>query len=148
MHATRQLAFEDLDALVALYEHLHASDAPLPSRRDVEDTWKKLCQSADHLYLGVDVGGLLVASCAVAIVPNLTRGARPYGLIENVVTHADHRRRGLGRAVVAEALDRCWSRRCYKVMLMSGTGRPQIHAFYEALGFDPDAKHAFIARPA
>lgn len=101
MSAARQLGHGDLDALLALYEHLHRADEPLPERRRVEATWQKLCDSPDHLYLGVEVDALLVASCAVAFVPNLTRGARPYAVIENVVTHGDHRRRGLGSLVLA-----------------------------------------------
>jgi len=148
MNSARELASADLDALLSLYEHLHATDAPLPARADLDSIWRKLCESEDHLYYGVDADGLLAASCTVTIVPNLTRGARPYGVIENVVTHSDHRRRGLGRIVVTRALDAAWRRGCYKVMLMSGMGRREIHSFYEALGFDRDAKQAFVARPA
>ena len=147
MHTVRELLYHDLDPLLSLYEHLHSSDVKLPSRREIEDIWRRLCESPDHLYFGVDLEAKLVASCTVTIVPNLTRGARPYGLIENVVTHADHRRIGLGRAVVSRALEKSWARRCYKVMLMSGAGRQSIHSFYEALGFDPDAKQAFLVWP-
>jgi hypothetical protein len=49
--------------------------------------------------------------------------------------------------VISRALDESWHRLCYKVMLLSGAGRPEVHAFYESLGFDRDAKQAFIARP-
>ena len=147
MYSARDLEYDDLDRLISLYEHLHASDDPLPSRLEVEGIWKRLCESPGHLYFGVDLEGQLVASCTVTIIPNLTRGARSYGLIENVVTHADYRRLGLGRAVVSRALEQAWSRGCYKVMLMSGAARQSIHSFYEALGFDRDAKQAFVMRP-
>lgn len=146
MSTVRELIHGDLDALLSLYQHLHSSDDPLPARSELEATWQKLCDSPDHIHLGVDADGLLVASCTVTIVPNLTRGARPYGVIENVVTHADYRRRGFGRLVVSRALDESWDRRCYKVMLMSGKERREVHAFYEALGFDRDAKQAFVVR--
>jgi hypothetical protein len=43
-------------------------------------------------------------------------------------------------------VERYRTSRCYKVMLMPGAGRHEIHACYEALGFDRDAKQAFIVR--
>jgi GNAT superfamily N-acetyltransferase len=81
------------------------------------------------------------------IIPNLTRAARPYALIENVVTHAAYRRRGLGRSVMQAALDRCWSAGCYKVMLLSEMQRREVHRFYEELGFDRSSKQGFLIRP-
>lgn len=133
--------------MLDLYRHMHASDAPLPERPQVEQIWREICDDARYLYLGIDRDQQLVASCTVSIIPNLTRGARPYGVIENVVTHADVRRKGLAHTVVAAALDRCWARNCYKAMLLSGTGRDAAHALYEGLGFDATAKQAFVAYP-
>jgi GNAT superfamily N-acetyltransferase len=94
----------------------------------------------------VDVGGLLVSSCTLAIIPNLSRGARPYGVIENVVTHVTHRRTGLGRAVLHAALDRAWSAGCYKVMLATGSRKETTLSFYEAAGFQRGGKAYFEVR--
>jgi GNAT superfamily N-acetyltransferase len=79
-------------------------------------------------------------------VPNLTRGARPYAVIENVVTHPDLRRTGLGSSVLQELLSRCWEAGCYKVMLLSAAERGAAHEFYERNGFDKHAKQGFIIR--
>jgi GNAT superfamily N-acetyltransferase len=142
----RELSEADLDALLSLYRHLHAEDDPLPPRPEVEALWARLCASPDHLYRGGFGGGELLASCCAAIVPNLTRGARPYAVIENVVTHPDHRGRGHGSAVLQSLLSSCWGRSCYKVMLLSAAQRDAAHRFYEANGFDRHAKQGFVLR--
>jgi GNAT superfamily N-acetyltransferase len=95
------------------------------------------------VFVAVD-DGAPAATCTLVIVPNLTRGGRPYGLIENVVTKADRQRRGLGGAVIRAALAAAWAARCYKVMLLSS--RPEqsgVPAFYEGLGFRRDLKTGF-----
>lgn len=92
-------------------------------------------------------GGHLVSSCCLAIIPNLTRGARPYALIENVVTHRDFRRQGYAKALLSEALSRAWSKECYKAMLLSGSQRSETHRFYESCGFRSEEKKGFVAHP-
>lgn len=78
----------------------------------------------------------LVASCTVIVIPNLTRGGRSYALLENVVTHAEYRNRGFGKAILNAAAERAWAEGCYKAMLMTGSKRPSTIAFYEAAGFE------------
>jgi GNAT superfamily N-acetyltransferase len=143
--ATRDLGHDDLDALLALYRHLHSDDEPVPN--SVGSVWAEIVRDPSQIYLGAFVGDRLVSACNAAVIPNLTRGARPYAIVENVVTHADYRRRGIGAALMRELLGRCWARGCYKVMLMSGASRQNIHEFYVSLGFDKTAKQAFIAKP-
>ena len=87
-----------------------------------------------------------MSSCALSVVPNLTRGCQPYGVIENVVTHADYRGKGYGKAVLRQALEYAWKRDCYKVMLLSGRKSEAVYRFYESVGFDRHAKQAFVAR--
>ena len=95
--------------------------------------------------LGLQLDGPLVSSCTLTVTPNLTRGTRPYGLIENVVTHANFRRRGLGQQLIDHALQMAWQQRCYKVMLL--TGQQAAHHFYEECGFRKGIKTGFVAYP-
>jgi GNAT superfamily N-acetyltransferase len=140
----RPLAREDLESLLALYRHLHEQDDPLPDAARVNEIWEGLVHDPAYLYIGGFVGGALVTACNAAVIPNLTRGARPYAVIENVVTDPGHRRRGIGAKVLQVLLDQCWARRCYKVMLTSAIARADIHGFYESLGFDRTSKQAFV----
>jgi hypothetical protein len=79
------------------------------------------------------------------IVPNLSRGVRPYAITENVGTLATHRRQGLGSLVMRAIIAHCWEAGCYKTMLASGVQRGGAHAFYAALGFDARAKQSFMS---
>lgn len=89
----------------------------------------------------------LISTCVLVIVPNLTRGARPYGLIENVVTHPSYRGRGIGTRLLQHALDSAWRRNCYKVMLLTGSRREETLRFYELAGFQRNVKTGFVAYP-
>src|SRR5262245_24783696 len=141
----RELASGDLAALLDLYGHLHDSDLPRPSAPVVASIWNSILETNGIRYFGLFDGAQLVSSCNITIVPNLTRGCAPYGLIENVVTHGQHRGRGHGKAVLKAALDFAWSRQCYKVMLMTGRLDEGTFRFYEKAGFKRKEKEAFVA---
>lgn len=137
----------DLQSIRALYRHLNPDDA-VPPAGEAEPAWQRLLE---HPGLTVFVGelpsGELVASCTLVVIPNLTRSAAPYALIENVVTHGEHRQRGYGRAVLHAAVADAWEAGCYKVMLMTGSRNPATHAFYRNAGFEQSKTGYQIRRP-
>ena len=135
----------DLAGMLALYRDLNPDD-PTPDPAKAEAAWSALIESDLATVFVADADGALVSTCTRVIIPNLTRGARPYGLIENVVTHPDHRRTGLGRAVLSAALHSAWRANCYKVMLASGSHREETLHFYEGAGFERGTKTFFQAR--
>ena len=143
----RNAVQDELEALLDLYHHLHATDAPLPKGPIVRQVWSEMLSDSKIHCLVADLNGELVASCILVIVPNLTRSARPYGVIENVVTHASYRRRGIATQLLHHALQLAWSKNCYKVMLLTGSKREAIHQFYEQAGFIKGDKVGFVARP-
>jgi GNAT superfamily N-acetyltransferase len=142
----RTLLATELDALLALYTHLHVRDLPLPERSEVEKVWNEALANPRIRYFGGFDDGNLVSSCTIALVPNLTRGCRPYGLIENVVTHASYRGQGRGKRMLREALDFAWANDCYKVMLLTGRKDEATLKFYEGAGFDRNRKTGFVAK--
>jgi GNAT superfamily N-acetyltransferase len=144
----RLIHADELNDLLALYEHLHRSDDPLPDQSVLQAVWHELQGNPRYRHFGGYEGAELISSCTLAVIPNLTRGCRPYGVIENVVTHASHRNQGRGKAILAHALSHAWSVGCYKVMLLTGSKDEATFKFYESAGFDRHAKQAFTARPA
>ena len=141
----RPVVRDDLAGLLGLYRQLNPADHLLDSQ--VADTvFSRLLESDFHTVFVAEESGILVASCALSIIPNLTRGARSYGVIENVVTHDQHRRRGLGRSVMAAALNMAWDAGCYKVRLSSGRDENTLR-FYDKIGFKRSGKTFFEMRP-
>ncbi|KYC38869.1 GCN5 family acetyltransferase [Scytonema hofmannii PCC 7110] len=143
----RLIARDELPQLLLLYSHLNPVDAPLPSDDVLQSLWDKILSDPRLYYIVADLSGQLVATCHLIIVPNLTRGARPYGIIENVVTHSDYRQMGIGTQVLHYALNLAWKQQCYKVMLLSGSKREETLRFYEQAGFQRGVKTGFIALP-
>ncbi|MFT7721653.1 MAG: GNAT family N-acetyltransferase [Roseateles sp.] len=140
----RDLGVGDAAALVVLYQHLNADDPP-PAAEAVQAVFTH----PGLRHFGAFDGDALIASCSLVVVPNLTRGGRSYGVIENVVTHADHRGRGHGQAIVRHAVRQAAAAGCYKVVLTTGRKDPAVWAFYERCGFDGGGKRAFVIhRPA
>lgn len=121
-------------------------DDQAPHPEAEEAAWAALLGNGLTTVLVAEVEGRLAATCTLVIIPNLTRGGRPYALIETVATLATHRRRGLGRAVMRAALDQAWAAGCYKVMLATGSRQEGVRRFYEALGFESGGKTFFEAR--
>lgn len=139
--ALRDLGVADAEALVALYQHLNPGDPP-PAAEAVRGVFAH----PGLRHFGALAGGQLLASCNLAVIPNLTRGGRSYGVIENVVTHADHRGQGHGQAVIRHALAQAWAAGCYKVVLTTSRKDPAVWAFYERCGFASGDKRAFVIR--
>jgi GNAT superfamily N-acetyltransferase len=139
----RAAIHDDLDRLLELYRFLNPRD-PVPDETKLRVAWRDLLSSKGTTIFVAEFASTLVATCTLTIVPNLTRGVRPYAIIENVVTHAAHRRAGFGRSVMQAALKAAWEHDCYKVMLASG--RPDAVAFYENAGLKRSGKAFFEAR--
>jgi len=143
----RRVEPEELDALLELYTFLHETDNPLPPRNLLENIWSVIINNPSSNYFAIELDDMLVSSCVLTIIQNLTRGCRPYGLIENVVTRAGYRKHGLGTMLLQETLQHAWSQGCYKVMLLTGHKDVETLRFYEGVGFKQGIKTGFIAKP-
>ncbi len=97
--------------------------------------------------LGVFCERRLASMLTLHLLPNVLWNARPYGVIENVVTRRSHQRLGYGRIVMQAAIDAAWDANAYKIMLMTGQGRGAT-GFYETLGFTSKDKFAMVLRRA
>jgi GNAT superfamily N-acetyltransferase len=145
MPTARLAVSADLGSLLALFAASEVSRAAEP-REHAERVWEETV-THPHVHVFVsDEPDCIAATCMLITAPNLLRGGRRHGFLENVVTHPDFRGRGHGRAVVRAALAQAWASNCHHVLMQSGRADPRVHTFYEGLGFVPGLRVAYVAK--
>ena len=80
-------------------------------------------------------GGAVVGSYALLVMHNLAHSGTPSAIAEDVVVAPDRQGQGIGRQLMAHALQQAREAGCYKLALSSNAKRSAAHAFYESLGF-------------
>jgi len=137
---TKTLTADDADQALVLYNELTVGP---PARGP--DAFRRVLAHDGTQVFGAFEGQTLAAMVTLHLLPNVLWDARPYGLIENVVTRHSFQNRGFGRRAMQAAIDAAWAADAYKLMLMTGTGRGAT-GFYEALGFSSKDKFAMVMR--
>lgn len=136
----RRLTAADHTAFLALLGHLH----PHPANQDPALFERLLTHPGTSLW-GTGDGNALAAVATLHLLPNLTHGGRPYGLVENVVTTPEARGRGHASAVMQALRAHAQAAGAYKLMLLSGRHGEAL-GFYRRLGYSVDEKHGLILR--
>ena len=136
----------DLPSLLALYRQLNPDDPSIEDTQADERFEQMLTHPGLTIFVA-DIGGVLVSSVMLVVIPNLTRGGAPYALIENVVTHSAHRKLGHARLLIDKAVSSAWAAGCYKVMLQTGTKEEATLRFYANCGFSQNKTGFQIRRP-
>jgi GNAT superfamily N-acetyltransferase len=145
MPEARRARTDDLASLLALFRVSEVSAAAEPLER-AERIWADMLSRDGVTVFVSEAEGKIVATCMLITAPNLLRSGRQHAFLENVVSHPDFRGRGFGRAVVLAALTAAWEQDCHHVFLQSGRADPRVHRFYEACGFEPGLRTAYVAK--
>ena len=139
----REAIQEDLFELLNLYLSLHEKDIPEDSLH-LRQVWSEMISDQRHHVIVKEVEGRIVSSCICVIIPNLTRGVRPYALIENVVTREEDRGKGYASACLEYAKQIAKEGNCYKIMLLTGSKNASTQDFYKGAGYNSKNKTAYI----
>lgn len=139
----REAVKDDLVGLLQLYTQLH--DNPMPSvDSDINELWNQMLTDKNyHIIVGL-IDGVIVSSCTIVIIPNLTHNQKPYALIENVISHEEYRERGYASSVLEYAKKIASENNCYKIMLLTGSKKDSTLNFYRKAGYNSNDKTGFI----
>lgn len=140
----RVLTEQDWPAAARLYAQLNTKASFVADAEAQANFAKVLRHDGTYIY-GALLNGEVQAMATLHLMPNVTYGGRPYGLIENVVSDKAARGLGLARAVIEAAIEEAWLASAYKVMLLTGQQNEAV-GFYEKMGFSSDEKIGMILR--
>ncbi|GAA4875148.1 GNAT family N-acetyltransferase [Actinomycetospora straminea] len=135
----RRARAEDLPAVVALL----AADPVSAGRGDAVDdlapyetAFAEIDADPAHLLVCLeDIGGRIVGTLQLTVLPNLGRRGTRRAQLESVHVAVECRGRGYGAALVGWAVAEARRRGCGLVQLTSDVSRGDAHRFYERLGF-------------
>lgn len=141
--SVRLAEMADYNDIVSLMKQLNPKDnsdfgAPTYS------TFRDILKSDNFDIIVSEQDNIVVSTCYLNHIPNITWGGAPYAFIENVVTDSEYRRQGIGTLCLKHAMDISIARGCFKIMLMTSRLDDKTIQFYTNCGFTKDSKQAFV----
>jgi len=139
----REATEADLPGVLALYAQPDIDHGDVLAPDDAREIFARFRLYPDYRLYVVTDGNEIVGSFALLIMDNLGHLGAPSGLVEDVVVQPNRQGQGIGKQMMAFAIERCSERGCYKLALSSNLKRRRAHEFYESLGFE---KHGYSFR--
>ena len=123
----RIATINDLEGILSLYKELRPQD-PILEQSVAQEKWAEIINDTQTFIVVAEVNGLVASTCSLSLNLSIANGARPFAIIEHVITSDKFRRQGLSRKVLEFSIALAWEKNCYKVMLLSGEQLEGAHA--------------------
>lgn len=133
----RRARRQDVPAIVAMLadDHLGASREGDPNDERYLAAFERVDANPFDELIVAEQDGKVVGTMQLTYLAGLSRLGAERCQIEAVRVAASTRGQGLGRKMMAWAIDRARARGCAMVQLTSDNSRTDAHRFYDSLGF-------------
>ena len=138
MATIRAATEQNITRILELYEELTGERHDL-TRHETGPVFAEISAMTGHELLVAEEDSVVVGTMVLLIVPNLSHGALPWAIVENLVVDPAQRRSGVGQELMEYAIARAREAGCYKLQLLSNVKRGESHRFYKKLGFKMSA---------
>ena len=108
------------------------------SPEQVEESLRKMANSDAYQVLLAEDGGQVVGLLGLSFCHTLFHPA-PSALIDELVVERGHRGRGVGRQLMAEAIERCRAAGCCEIEVSTERSNEAAQKFYRQHGFSHEA---------
>ena len=135
----RQAVEDDLAAIVTLLADddfgAERESAALPLDQGYVDGFASVSDDPNQLLAVAEMNGEIVGTVQISFVPGVALRGAWRGTLEGVRIARHLRGKGVGREMIAWAVEQCRARGCSIVQLTTNKQRRGAQDFYRALGF-------------
>jgi len=144
----REINEQDARDMAELVRQLSPSDVSITDEM-IETIRAKIATLLELKHMkvfGYEQDGKIIGTCTLGRMEGISKGCRPFAVIENVVVLDSIRSQGIGKHLVGHAIAQAEKWDCYKVILETGTQDEWKLKFYENCGLTRGSKTAFMKR--
>jgi ribosomal protein S18 acetylase RimI-like enzyme len=134
----REATEADLPGVLALYGQSGLDNDAVLSLAQAREVFQQFARYPSYrLFVACEPAfpDSVIATYALLVMHNLAHCGAPSAIAEDVVVHPQRQGLGIGRQLMAHAIEQAREAGCYKLALSSNARRQAAHAFYESLGF-------------
>ncbi|MCM3237396.1 GNAT family N-acetyltransferase [Heyndrickxia oleronia] len=129
----REAERSDKVQLYKLYKML----VPNSKKMNIQEEQIEIIKRDPHNFLLVyEEEGVILGTLTLNIFLQALHGFRPYGIVENIIVHENHRNRKIGQQLLQYVEEYCRSIDCHRIMLLSNSQRLRAHQFFEREGYE------------
>ncbi|TDF92987.1 GNAT family N-acetyltransferase [Paenibacillus piri] len=129
----REAERSDKNQLWELYRML----VPNSKKMNVlEEQIDRIRSDPNNFLFVFDDGSAILGTVTLNICIQALHGTRPYGVVENIIVHENHRSKSIGQQLLQYVEEYCRSINCHRIMLLSNSTRERAHQFFEREGYD------------
>ncbi|MBW8468554.1 MAG: GNAT family N-acetyltransferase [Thiobacillus sp.] len=134
----REATEADLPGVLALYGQSGLDNDAVLSVAQAREVFQQFARYPSYrLFVACEPAfpDSVIATYALLVMHNLAHCGAPSAIAEDVVVQPQRQGQGIGRQLMAHAIEQAREAGCYKLALSSNAKRQAAHAFYESLGF-------------
>ena len=131
----RRLVADDLPILSSLYKQFWNEDSNVDAMRE---QFNHMGLDGNYILLGAIEDDILVGSIMGILCRDLYGNCQPFMILENFIVDKSFRKKGIGKALMAEIEKIASEYNCNYTMLITDTRRTDARAFYKSVGYNPD----------
>ena len=136
----RKMIAGDIPSLARLYEQFWGDHSSI---KKMSEVFARIERNPDYILLSATIDDTVAGSIYAVVCHELYGECRPFMVVENFIVDRDHRRKGIGRALIGEVEKIASDRGCSQIILITENSREDTIRFYASVGYDPDTHKGF-----